>query len=40
MQGEFWGGFTRHNVIRRRVFDLSGGQIGDEYVTENHAIMM
>lgn len=40
MQGEFWGGHTRHNVICRRVFDLTGSQIDDQYVTENHAIMM
>lgn len=40
MQGEFWGGHTRHNVIRRKVFDLTGNLIDDQYVTENHAIMM
>jgi len=40
MQGEFWGGHTRHNEIRRRVFDLTGEQIDDQYVAENHAVMM
>ena len=40
MQGEYWGGYTRHNVIRRRVLDSSGKLVGDEFVTENHAIMM
>lgn len=40
MQGEFWGGHTRHNVIRRRALDLTGEQVSDEYVAENHAIMM
>jgi len=37
---EWWGGYTRHNEIRRRVFDLSGNPVTDEFVTENHAIMM
>ena len=40
MQGEYWGGHTRHNVIRRRVFDRNGEQIDDQFVTENHAVMM
>ncbi|MHB1125730.1 MAG: VanW family protein [Bacillota bacterium] len=37
---EWWGGYLRHNVIRRRVFDLDNNQIGDDLITENHAIMM
>jgi vancomycin resistance protein VanW len=37
---EWWGGYTRHNVIRRRVLDHLGNLISDELVTENHAIMM
>lgn len=37
---EFWGGYVRHNLIYRKVFDGEGLQIKDEYVTENHAIMM
>jgi len=37
---EWWGGYMRHNVIRRKVFDLENNQIGDDFVTENHAIMM
>ena len=40
MQGEYWGGYTRHNVLFRRVFDQTGAQVADEYVTENHVIMM
>ena len=40
MRGEYWGGYTRHNVIRRRVFCPDGKQVGDELVTENHAVMM
>ena len=40
MQGEYWGGYTRHNVLFRRAFDETGAQVADEYVTENHVIMM
>lgn len=40
IRGESWGGYTRHNLLRRRVFDRIGRQVEDEYVTENHAIMM
>ena len=37
---EWWGGYMRHNIIRRRVFNIEGIQIDDEFITENHAIMM
>ena len=37
---EWWGGYMRHNVIRRRIFDTDYNEISDELVTENHAIMM
>ena len=37
---EFWGGYTRHNVIYRKVFAYNDTFLRDEYVTENHAIMM
>lgn len=37
---EFWGGYTRHNVIHRKVFANNDVFLRDEYVTENHAIMM
>ncbi|RSK29278.1 vancomycin resistance protein [Bacillus sp. HMF5848] len=37
---EPWGGYVRHNVIHRHVINRSGAVIDDEYVTENHAIMM
>lgn len=40
IQPEFWGGYTRHNLIYRRKYDLDGILIADEYVIENHAIMM
>ena len=37
---EYWGRYVRHNIINRRVFNLEGQMIDDEYITENHAIMM
>lgn len=37
---EFWGDYLRHNIIFRKVYDLSNNQIGDEFVTENHAVMV
>ena len=40
MKPEFWGGYTRHNLIYRRKYDLADNLADDEYVTENHAIMM
>lgn len=40
IEHEYWGGYVRHNLIYRRVFNLDGELINDEYVTENHAIMM
>lgn len=33
------GVHTRHNVLRRRVFDADGVEIDDELVAENHALM-
>ncbi|WP_409341984.1 VanW family protein [Paenibacillus sp. MBLB4367] len=35
-----WGGYTRHNVLHRSVFGAGGERVRDEYVTENHALMM
>lgn len=37
---EPWGGYVRHNRIHRAVFNLEGEWLGDEFVAENHAIMM
>ncbi|TKC18838.1 VanW family protein [Robertmurraya kyonggiensis] len=37
---EFWGGYVRHNLIYRKVFNRDKILIDDEYVTENHAIMI
>lgn len=35
----FFGGYIRNNTIFRRVFNMYGELIDDEYVTENHAYM-
>jgi vancomycin resistance protein VanW len=40
MKLEPWGGYSRHNLLRRRVLTEEGALVRDEYVTENHAIMM
>lgn len=37
---EVWGGYMRHNVIRRKVFDMNNNQIRDEFIAENHAVIM
>lgn len=37
---EFWGDYVRHNLIYRRVYNLNNECIDDQYITENHAIMM
>lgn len=40
MRGEYWGGYTRHNILRRRMLDQGGALLADESVCENHAVMM
>jgi vancomycin resistance protein VanW len=37
---ELWGAYTRHNLIHRHVLNREGLIIDDEFVVENHAIMM
>ncbi|TXK85258.1 VanW family protein [Paenibacillus sp. N3.4] len=37
---EYWGGYVRHNEIYRRVRNLEDELLADEWMTENHAIMM
>ena len=37
---EYWGGYIRHNTIYRRIFNLNRDLVDDEFITENHAIMM
>jgi len=36
----FWGGYTRNNVIHREVYNLNDELVDDEYITENHALMV
>jgi vancomycin resistance protein VanW len=39
-KGEYWGGFSRHNELYRKKFTLDGELVEEEYITENHALMM
>lgn len=40
MKHEFWGGYTRHNILHRKTYSKDGIYLKDEYITENHALMM
>ena len=37
---ELFGKYSRHNSIYRKIYDMDGIEIAEEYVTENHALMM
>lgn len=37
---EYWGGYSRHNKLYRQVFDKSNNLIDEEFMIENHAIMV
>ncbi|MFZ3579302.1 VanW family protein [Virgibacillus sp. DJP39] len=37
---EHWGKYVRHNVINRKVYNGQKELVDDEYITENHALMM
>lgn len=37
---EYWGGYSRHNSIYRKVYNSKLELITDEFITENHALMM
>ena len=37
---QYWGGYVRHNVIRRKVYDLNHSLIDDLMVCTNDALMM
>ncbi len=37
---EYWGDYVRHNLIYRKVYNAQKELIDDQYVTENHSIMM
>ena len=40
MDSEYWGGYSRHNTLYRKVYDVNRVEVADEYITENHALMM
>ncbi|OWA35540.1 vancomycin resistance protein [Saccharibacillus sp. O16] len=40
MTQEYWGGYVRENVIRRRMFSLDGELLDDQEITRNRALMM
>ncbi len=37
---QWWGGYTRHNKIWKKITSLKDDNITEEFVTENNAIMM
>jgi len=39
-KSEYWGGFSRHNKLYRKRFTMEGEFADEEYITENHALMM
>lgn len=39
-QREVFGKYSRNNEIYRKIFDLDGNMITEEFITENHALMM
>lgn len=39
-KSEFWGAFSRHNELYRKKYSLYGELLDEEYITENHALMM
>lgn len=40
IQREPYGKYSRNNTLYRKIYDCNGMEIGDEYITENHALMM
>jgi vancomycin resistance protein VanW len=40
MDREYWGGYSRHNVLYRKVYNNNSDLVDDEYLVENHALMM
>ena len=39
-QHQWWGGYTRHNKIWKRITSLTDNSVREELITENNAIMM
>lgn len=40
MKTEYLGGYSRHNSLFRKVYDINHVLVSDEYLFENHALMM
>lgn len=40
MRSQWWGAYTRHNEIYRKKYNRAGEFLEEEYITENHALMM
>ena len=40
MKSEYWGGYSRHNTLYRKIYDMNNNMVSDEYLFENHALMM
>lgn len=40
MRGEYWGGYSRHNEIYQKQYDLDGNLLSEKLVVKNSAIMM
>ncbi len=40
MEREYWGGYSRHNELWRKTFDKYESIVKNEFITENHAMMM
>jgi len=40
MRAEYWGGYTRHNVLWQQCFGADGALLSEKPVVENDAIMM
>lgn len=40
IEQQWWGGYTRHNRITKRITNLKTGEVEEELVAENNAIMM
>lgn len=37
---ELFGQYSRNNVLYRKIFDIHGVQVANEFIAENHALMM
>lgn len=40
IKAEWWGGYTRNNVLARKIYNLNGEELSDEVICVNQAIMM